>query len=116
MNDEMAMRVANRSKHALEQRDSCFEAKFKTIAVSVDRLTLDIFEYQIGLRIVDDPGIDEPRDIGMIQPAEHLALAAESLFTGSAEPVGMDELDRDRALESSVGSAGSPDAAHAAPT
>ena len=116
MNDEMAVRVANRSKHALEQGDSCFEAKFKSIAVSVDRLTLDIFEHEVGLRIVDDPGIDEARDIGMIQPAEHSALAAESLFSGPAEPVGMDELDRDRSLESPIGSAGSPDAAHAAPT
>src|SRR6202041_3752170 len=41
MNDEMAVCVADRSQHALEQRDSGLEAEVKTIAVRVDRLSLD---------------------------------------------------------------------------
>src|ERR1700683_4249692 len=112
----MAVRMANRRKHTLEQRDSCLEAELKTIAVGIDRLTLDVLEHEVGLRIVDDPGIDEACAIGMIQPAEHSSLASESLFSGPAKQVGVDELDRDCTLESSVGSAGSPDAPHAAPT
>src|SRR5258708_452463 len=86
------------------------------MAVGIGRPTLDVLEREVGLQIVDDPGIDEARDIGMIQPAEHSPLALESLLAGSAEPIGMDELDRNRTLESSVGPARSPDAPHAAPT
>ena len=112
----MAVRVAHRGQHALKQPDPCLDAELQPIAIRIDRLALDVLEHEVRLRLVDDPGVDEARDIGMIQPAEHSPLAAEALFPGSAEPVCVEKFDRDRTLESSVGPARSPDAAHTAPT
>ena len=71
VDDEVAVCVADPGKNALEQRDPRLDAELETIAVRVDRFTLDILEHEVGQGIVDDPRIDETRDIGMIQPAEH---------------------------------------------
>src|SRR5580658_5362460 len=114
MNDEVAVGMTHRCKHTLEQKHARLGPELQPIAIRIDRLTLDILEHEVGLCVVEDTGIDEPRDVRMIEPREQPTLAAEALLTGLPEPVGMDELDRNRALEASVRASRPPDASHAA--
>ncbi len=50
----------------------------------------------------------------MRQPRQHLAFALEAQGAGEADERGMEQLDRDRALEAAIRAARAPDGATAA--
>ncbi len=89
------------------------------VAIAIDRLAVDVFQDEIRLTAGRDAGIDQPRDIRMVQPGEQAALALESLLAArraGAHQREIQQLDRGTPLEAAVGALGEPDRAHAALT
>src|SRR6185437_8001877 len=115
MHDQMAVGVRHGRQHREKQLDARFDIQLMPPAVGVDRLAFDVFDHQVGQTAIEHAGIDQPRDVGMIELSEQIALDPEALLTGGALPGGVHELDRDRAPESAIGAMGAPDASHAAP-
>jgi hypothetical protein len=61
------MRVAHGSENIQEKANALLDAKLMPGAIDVDRFPRHVLEDQIGLRVIQQPGIEEPRNIGMIQ-------------------------------------------------
>src|ERR1700722_4658901 len=116
MNDQMAVRMANGGKDALEQRDARGDAELQPITIDVDGLTLNVLQHELRLYIVTDPCIDEASNVRMVESSQHPSFAAEALIPRPTEQVRVHELDGDRAFEASVRAPCSPDAAHATAT
>ncbi len=110
------MRVRHRLQYAQEKLDSRTEREALPLAVDVQRLPLDVLEHEIGLRAVEHAGVEQARDIGLVQTREHPAFLLEALLAGLADPARMHELDRHRSVVATVGPARTPHAAHASAT
>ena len=108
------MRVRDRGEHIEKQAQTCVDVEPPAVAVAVDAFALDEVQDQVRLARRRDAGVDQPGDVRMREPGEDVAFAAETLFAGPPDQRGVQELDRDLALEAPVAAAGEPHAAHAA--
>jgi len=82
------------------------------LAVPIDRLSVDVFEDQVGRPRRRDAGIDELRDVRMCQATEDGPFASEPLF-GASRQRDVQELDRRPPFEAAVAPLREPDDAHA---
>jgi hypothetical protein len=84
--------------------------------ITIDRFSLDVFEYQEWVRAIEYASVNESRDIRVVKTPEHSTLAAEPLLPQKAFPARVQEFDRYSAFEPIIGAPRAPHASHAAPT
>ncbi len=111
MNDEPGMGEL----HGVGGLDEQHDPLLQRLALHrlVDRQPVDIFHDQIGRSLRADAAVDQPGDVGMLEPSENAALGAEGL-AGEIDQPRADELDRDLLIVEAVIALAEPDAAHAA--
>src|SRR5256714_2836515 len=79
-----------------------------------DRYALDVLHNEILTAIVSDAGVQEPRDIRMVEPGQDLAFGVETPHHFLRRDARVQELDRDFFLEVSVGPGGEVNGSHSA--
>jgi hypothetical protein len=79
-----------------------------------DRLAVDVFQREVGLAVLGRAGIEQARDVGVLQPREDLAFAGEAQAQVRVGEAGAQQLQCDAALVQAVVAAGHPHLAHAA--
>jgi hypothetical protein len=72
------------------------------VAIAINVLALNIFEYQIGLSCLRHAGINQFGDVGMSEACENVALAFESFLPASANKCDAEKLDGHLSLEMSI--------------
>jgi hypothetical protein len=82
-------------------------------AIVVDPLALDELERQVRLP-VQGAGVEQPRDVGMVQARQEPPLALEPFRVRAGPDRGLEQLDRAPALEPSVVPGRQPHLAHPA--
>ncbi len=83
-------------------------------AVGGDRPALDQLEREVGPAVRRHPAVEQPRDAGVLEPGEDLALAAEAGERHRCRQVAPHQLDRGALHELPVGALGEEDLAHPA--
>src|SRR5690242_2017224 len=103
--------MRDRAQDIQKNPDSRVYIERAPVAVFVDGLSLNMFEYKIRFSVLGDACIDEFRDVRMRQPAENAAFALESFrpLRGHGE---IQKLNRHLALEAAVTPFRKPYAAH----
>src|SRR5262245_33704758 len=102
------MRMRHRRRYVEQQPHACCDVEAVPIAVAVDRFTVDMLEHQVRLAARRQAGVEKLRDVPMADAGEDLALPPKPGLTLTADEAGIEQLDRDHALETSVGAVGEP--------
>ena len=111
---QVGVGVLHRLQHLLQQLHAASHVEPAFVAVGGDRLAFDVLERQVGLAIVGQAGVVQPRDVRVGQAAEDVALALEALHQHAAPRMQQRQLERHAALQLAIGAFGQPDLAHAA--
>ena len=114
MHDQIAVRVRDGREYVEEQPDALFDIQAVLIAIRVDALAAYVFEDEVRLSIPLDTGIEQSRDVRMLQAGEHAALARKALLRRVPDESEVQQLDRDLSFESAVAAMCEPHGAHAA--
>ena len=77
MHDQLLVRVGDGGADAVEQPETLVNRQ--TARVVVDRFAIDILQGEVRHAILTDAGIEEPRDVGMVESRQDASLAQESL-------------------------------------
>ena len=113
--DQPVVRLRDRAQHVQHQAQARIDGEREAAAVLVDRLAVDVFEHEVGLRAVGhDTGIEQACDVRMRQAREDAAFALEAFGVALAEQARAQELDRDLAFVAAVVATRQPHGAHAA--
>src|SRR5262245_26605351 len=92
MNDEIAVRVRDGRQHFQEEPDPLLDVQLLLIAVLVDALAAHVFQNEIRLAIAFDSGIQQTRDVRVLQAGEHTAFASKPLLRWMADERRIQEL------------------------
>src|SRR5450755_4309379 len=114
MNNKLAVRMRDCGENVDEQTHARLDIELMPLAIRVNRLAFDVFEDQVGLSRLQNPRIEEARDIRVIEAAEDIALELEAMFPDRTDPRRVHKFNGNRALVAAVGPPCAPDAAHAA--
>jgi hypothetical protein len=114
MHDEVAMRQIDRLRNGEDQPDARCEIGADALAPGVDRLALHELQYEIRPPVRRDPAVEKAGDVRMLEARQDLALAQEAAQHRVRVHAALEELERHRLLEVTVGALGLPDLAHAA--
>src|SRR6185436_20254738 len=101
-------------EHLQEQTHARANVERTVLAPAIDRLALDVFEYQVRLTVAGYTRLAQARDIRMREPRERTALAFEALGTGAAKQRQVQQLDRHASRITSIAAMSEPHGAHAA--
>lgn len=107
------MRILHRAQHLSKKHEALIDAKVVVIAVLGDGRAFDVLEGEIGLPVFGKAGVEQLRDVRVIQTREDLALAGHALAHRSSHQHRMDELQRDPSREEPIDPLGEPNRAHA---
>ncbi len=116
VNDEVGVRVRHRRQHIEKEPHTRIDREPIRVAISIDRLAINVLEHEIRLTDLGDAGIDEMRDVRMRELGENTGLTCEPSLHGMADECGVEKLDRRSSLETPIAPLGEPHAAHAAMT
>ena len=111
VDDEAAVRVLHRRAHPLEQPEPLGDGELALVAVAIDGHALHVLHDEVGQPLLGGAAVQEPGDVGVLQPGEDLPFApeeAEDLLAVRAA----DHLQRDPLLELLVGPRGEPHRSH----
>ena len=114
MHDQVGMRVADRFADLAEQVEAGGDVELARLAITGDRLAVDVFQREVGLPVLVDAGIQQACDVGMGEAGEDLALAVEALAQFRVGKPGTQQFQRDLAFVQAIGARSQPDLAHAA--
>ena len=114
MHDQVGVRVADRLADLQEQVQPLVEVERARVAPVGDRFALDVLQRQVGLVVAADAGIEQARDVRMLQPRQDLPFAGEAQAQVRIGEAGAQQFQRDAALVEPVVAARQPDLAHAA--
>ena len=67
MNHQLAVRVFHRGANLETELDALPQVRLMKLTPAVERESLDILHYQIGLAVFKHASVEQPRDRGMIQ-------------------------------------------------
>jgi hypothetical protein len=70
MYDEMTVHVRDSRKRCLKELQAGFNTQVFALTVFVDRQAVDIFDDEVGVNVIENAGVDEPCNVGMIQACE----------------------------------------------
>src|SRR5581483_5007236 len=88
MNDSLSMCIFDGFAHASEQLQALKNIERVLVAVMVDANAIDKLHHQEGQSVWCRAAINQPGNIGVIEPCEYLALSAKArgfAFTGQPE-------------------------------
>lgn len=111
---QVGVRVADRAAHLQDQLHPCLDRQLQALAVVGDRFAFDIGQRKKWLAVGVHAGIQQLGKVGMLEPGEDVALAAEAQAQVGIGVAGAQQLQRDRAPVQAVGALGQPHLAHAA--
>ena len=114
MDDEIAVSVRHGGQNVEEQPDALLDAETALSAVLIDALAPHVFQNEVRLAICLDTGIQQPRDVRMLQASEHASLTRKPLLRGMADQSRVQQFHCHLAFESTIAAMGEPDGAHAA--
>ncbi len=113
VHDQVGVRVADHRAHLQHQLQAALQRQRQPLAVIGDRLAFDIGQRQVRLPLQVHARIEQLGQVGMLQPGQDLALAAEALAQAGVGVAAAQQLQGDLALVQTVGALGQPDLAHA---
>ncbi len=114
MDDQVGMRVRDRTEDLQEQPDAPGHIESMAVAVPIDGLAPDVLHHQIRLTGRRQAGVGEVGDVGMREAREDLDLAPEAFAAFLPDHRRVEQLDGDGADEAAVAASCEPHAAHAA--
>ena len=114
VHDQVRVRVADRVAGLQEQREPLRQRRLPLQRPVGDRFAVDVFQREVGLAVLGGAGIEQARDVGVLQPREDLPFAGEAQPQVGVGQAGAQQLQRDPALVQAVVAVGHPDLAHAA--
>ena len=92
----------------------CSMPRLVPLAVLIDALAPHVFQDEVRLALGLDTGIQQMRNVRMLQAGEHASLAREPLLRRMPDESRVQELHRHLSFESAVAAMCEPDGAHAA--
>ena len=114
MNHQALVRVLDRLGDDTEQPQTLANRQAPRRTVDVDRVTFDVFHDDVRRAGCRGSGIEQVRDVRMIQRGEDAALCMKALHDLGMDQVARHYLDRDQFLEALIVARGEVDDAHAA--
>ncbi len=114
MNGEMAMRVFHRVADLEEEVEALTDAEVVGPAIRRDRNAVDEFHDEVRITAGGGAGIQDRRDVGVIELGENAALVLKAAEEEIVDVVVAEDLDGDAFFEAAVGSGGFKNDAHAA--
>ena len=114
MDDEVLVRVLDAVADRGEEREALPHVEGPGVAVGGDRLAGDVLHCEVGPAVAGGAAVEEPRDVGVLEPREDLPLAQEALEDLAAGAAAADQFQGDLLLELPVGALREEDATHAA--
>ena len=112
VHDEVLVGVLDGTAYGAEDLQALRNRQLLRVAIAVDRLTLDVFEDEVGHALLGRPAVEQPRHVGMVEGGQDLPLAAEA-GEQLGRLGGVGDLDRHPPLELIVVAHGQEDTAHA---
>src|ERR1700744_2397966 len=116
MNDQVGVRVLDGAQYLAKQIHARAKRQPALVAIIDDGHARNVFQSEIGLRVVAEAGVDEARYVRVIQAREDFSLARGALRHDFAHQDGVDELESDLAREQAIDARREPHAAHPAVT
>ena len=98
MHDEPLVGCFDRRTNVDQQAQPLLRVQFETLAIAVDRLTIDVLHHQIGHTLPGDSGVVEASDVRMVERSENLLLALHA-FEARCRRDRRNQLDRHGARE-----------------
>ncbi len=114
MQDEVAVRVLHGFADAEKQLQPLRRRQLPRTAIRVDGLSLHVLHDVVRLALAGDAGVEQPRDAGMIERGENLALALEPPDHLGVQGTRRQDLDRHLMPHETVDALALVDHAHAA--
>src|SRR6185503_10131428 len=114
MDDEIAVSVRDCREHLEEQADALLDAETALFAILIDALAAHVFQNEVRLATGLDAGIEQTRDVRMLQAGQHAPFARKALLRWMPDERGIQELHRDLPFEATVAAMREPHGAHAA--
>jgi hypothetical protein len=99
VHDEVTVRVLDGLAHGLEEPEPGADAQPERRAVGGDGFAVDELHHQVRPPVGCGPAVQEPRDVGVFQPGQDLALLAEAALQRFACDLPANQLDGDALLE-----------------
>ena len=115
MDDEVLVGVAHGVTDVEKQSEPGVHVEAVRLAVPDDRSTLDELDGEPRLPLGGDAAIEQPGDVGVVEPRQDLAFGEEAAVDGGGVHPFPDELEGDALLELTVGPLGEIHHAHPAP-
>ena len=95
MHDQVAVRMLDRRAYREEQFETLGDAASPLVAVLVDGKAFDELHHEVRQALVCGAGVEELRDVRVLQAGEDLSLRAEAPGEHVAVRAAPDRLDRD---------------------
>src|SRR5262245_19876438 len=114
MDDEILVRMRDGLAHDDEQCDARRERESLAIAPRIDALAVDVFEHEIAFAAGSDAGIEQARDVRIVESSEQTALAREPFIRAAIRGREPQQLDRRESVVQTIRAAGEPNLRHAA--
>ncbi len=112
MDHQVRVCMRDRVAHLQEETEARRDIQISLVAPAIDRLTLHVLEHQIQRAERRGARVQKPRDVRMRKLSQNPAFANEALPRRGLCDVGVQQLERDEALEAPVAAAGEPDVSH----
>ncbi|MBA8887615.1 hypothetical protein FHW12_001829 [Dokdonella fugitiva] len=114
MHDELCVCVLDGGTDVEEEREAGAQRQRTLVAMARDRRAFDVLHREIRGAVLCGAGVDEARDVRVLQRGEQAVLAREARRGVGAETCARDEFERDPLRDRIVVAFGEVDHAHAA--
>ena len=114
MQDQSLVRRVHGRTHQAEQRQSLGDIQRPRITEGIDGFAGDKFEHQVGSALFGRAGVEQTRDVRVIERGENAALAVEAAAQFSRGEFRADQLDGHRLHERTVVTFTTVDRTHSA--
>ena len=79
VDDQTLMRVTHRAADVAKELQPLTHPVAALLAIAVERLAVDELHHEVRQPVVGRAAVDEPRDVGVLEAREDLALRAQAL-------------------------------------
>jgi hypothetical protein len=114
VDNQVLVRELHGLANAGEQREPLRGGEMAVLAEFVDGDAVHVFHGQVEIAGLGDSAVEQPGDVGVVEPGEDLPLLAEALAKQVGGERQVNELDGDLLLELPVGAMRQVDGAHSA--
>ena len=114
MDDQVAVRMSQRTEHVEHQPDARLDAQAVRGAVVIDACPLHVFQDEVRAARRGDPGVDQPRDVRMRETRQQSPFTPKPVERRGGGRIAVEELERELSLEPAVAALREPHLAHSA--